>query len=59
MAFTTLAPMMTMDPEISADNDISNMGSEEKQKQVFSGKAYLDLLDFCLDRFDNLGIFDI
>lgn len=59
MAFATLSPIMSMDSESSTDNDLSNMASEEKQKQIFQGKVYMELLDFCLDRYDKLGIFDL
>lgn len=59
MAFSTLSPIMSMDSESSTDNDISNMGSEEKQKQIFQSKVYMELLDFCLDRYDKLEIFDL
>ncbi|KAL5277995.1 hypothetical protein ACFFRR_002939 [Megaselia abdita] len=59
MAFATLSPIMSMDSEASTDNDFSNIGSEEKQKQIFQGKIFLEQLDFCLDRYDKLGIFDL
>lgn len=59
IAFSTLLPILSMDSKDSADNSLANMGSKDKQKQIFNGERFQKQLEFSLNRYDNLGLFNV